>query len=179
MKNLNPLVLLFVLFSCSNDSNNESDQKKKIDSLNNIVKLQDDSIKKLKETKNAQERNNVTARYEILNKVYPDKPTFIPVSFGGFKNIRFNLFNDSKYNLDQVIVNVHYIKANGSEINTATKIISNVEPNSHRALSAPDYLAAGTSLYATIESMHCKSIDLCYFLSTADTITSRDPYKCK
>ena len=164
--------------SCSND-NKQIEQQKQIDSLNNVIKLRDNSIEQEKKVKQIQEKGSKTERSEIISRVYTDKPSFTALSLGGFKDIRFNLFNDSKYNLDQVILKIHYVKANGIEVKEETKILNNVASNSHTALTAPDYTPAGRDITVTIETILCKTINLCYYYSSVDSVSSNDPYKCR
>lgn len=57
---------------------------------------------------------------------------------GGISNLEISLNNNTPYLLDEVIVIVDYIKANGSVFKTETLYFTNVEPNSISSLSAPD-----------------------------------------
>src|SRR5437762_9636734 len=91
--------------------------------------------------KKEEEENNVVAneRNSVLKKVITEKASFKPLIFGGFKDIRFDFFNNYPYKLEEVILKVHYIRADGSEIKSETKILKDVASNSRVALTAPDY----------------------------------------
>jgi hypothetical protein len=179
MRNYLFLLMVIAIISCTNSNEASEQQQKKIDSLTNAIKQKDDVITKENETKVIKEKGSIEERNSLIKLVYTDKPSFTALSLGGYKDIRFNLFNDSKYNLDQVILKVHYVKANGIEVKTETKILSDIAPKSHTVLSAPDYIPAGKDLTVTIETILCKEIDLCYYYSPIDSITSNDPYKCR
>lgn len=168
MKRITLYLFAYLFISCNN-SDKKSDDQKTIDSLNNVIKNQEESEKK--------RRSDASERNSVLVKVTTDNPTFTPVSFGGFENIRFNLFNQYQYKLEQVILKVHYIKANGTEVNTETIIKTDITANSHLALIAPDYTAAGKKLVVTVETVLCKAINLCYYRNTG-TVGSDDPYIC-
>jgi hypothetical protein len=154
--------------------------QKKIDSLTDLIKQKEETDKKQNEEREKQEKikSLIDERNGIFSKVVADKPSFTPVTFGGFRNIRFNLFNDFNYKLDQVILKVHYLKANGREIKSEILILSDIPANSRKILTAPDYLAAGSYLNVSLETVLCKSISLCYY-NTGDSIATNDPYKCQ
>jgi len=76
-----------------------------------------------------------------------------------------------------VILKVHYIKANGKEVNTQTLLLKNISPGSARELTAPDYTAGGKTLAVTIETVLCRAINLCYYRDAKSTVP--DPYKCE
>jgi hypothetical protein len=117
------------------------------------------------------ERNNIAIN------VTTDEPVFQSRLFGGFKDIRFRLFNRYNYTLEQAILKVHYIKANGKEVKTETLLLKNISPNSARELTAPDYTAGGKTLEVTIETVLCRAINLCYYRDAKSTVP--DPYKCE
>jgi hypothetical protein len=173
-----PMSLLII--SCNSGSKKQDDKQKQIDSLTNALNKRQEEDRQEQEAKGERQKLNavINERNEVLSKVTTDQPAFDAVTLGGFKNIRFNFFNDYKYELEQVILKVHYIKADRiTEIKTETIILNNIAANSRQALNAPDYTAAGTYLTVTIETVLCKAIDLCYYSSK--DITGKDPFKCK
>jgi len=119
----------------------------------------------------------VDERNAVLKKVVTDKPVFKPLLFGGFKDIKFNFFNHYPYRLEEVILKVHYIREDGSEIKAETKILKDVAPNSNMALTAPDHTSGGKQLRLTIEAVQCRAIELCYYGS--EPAKSLDPYRCR
>jgi hypothetical protein len=139
----------------------EISKKKVLANANDEEVMQDNSA----EIKNEEQETSavIEERNAVRKRVTIEKPTFKPLTFGGFKDIRFNLYNNYGYELDEVILKVHYIRVDGSEIKSETKILKDVGPNSHLALTAPDYTSAGRELKVTLEAVHCKAINLCFY----------------
>jgi hypothetical protein len=173
-------LVTIVIYSCQTSANNpqSTDKQKKIDSLINVIGEKEKVEKKQINGDIANAVVYAKERKDLFKKVTTDEPAYRPVSLGGFTNIHFNLFNDYNYKLDQVILKVHYIKANGIEVHSETIIETDMAPNSHRNISAPDYTIAGRMLIVTIESVLCKAIDLCYY-GNGDSVALNDPYKCR
>jgi len=119
----------------------------------------------------------IDERNAVLKKVTTDAPTFKPQFLGGFKDIKFNFFNSYPYRLEQVILKVHYIREDGSEIKAEAKILKDVAPNSTLTLSAPDHNTTGKKLKVTIEAVQCRAISLCFYSS--EPAKSMDPYRCR
>jgi hypothetical protein len=84
---------------------------------------------------------------------------------GGFKDIKFNFYNNYPYRLEEAILKVHYIREDGSEIKAETKILKDVAPGSRLALTAPDHTSGGKQIKITIEAVQCRAIDLCFYSS--------------
>ena len=129
--------------------------------------------------KNDQPENHGTIdeRNAVLKKVVADKAGFKPLFLGGFKDIKFNFFNNYPYRLEEVILKVHYIREDGSEIKAETKILKDIAPNSKLALTSPDHASGGKQLKITIEAVQCRAIDLCFYSS--EPAEGIDPYRCK
>jgi len=129
--------------------------------------------------KNDQPENHGTTdeRNGVLKKVVTDKASFKPLFLGGFKDIKFNFFNNYPYRLEEVILKVHYIREDGSEIKAETKILKDIAPNSKLALTSPDHASGGKQLKITIEAVQCRAIDLCFYSS--EPAEGIDPYRCK
>jgi len=119
----------------------------------------------------------IDERNAVLKKVVVDAPTFKPQFLGGFKDIKFNFFNRYPYRLDQVILKVHYIREDGTEIKAEAKILKDVAPNSNMSLTAPDHATTGKTLKVTVEAVQCRAIELCFYSS--DPGKSADPYRCR
>jgi hypothetical protein len=158
---------------------------KKKDQKNTVLADQKDHAGKGDDSvKDEQLDNEVQANYgtadernAVLKKVVVDAPTFKPQFLGGFKDIKFNFSNRYPYRLDQVILKVHYIREDGTEIKTEAKILKDVAPNSSLSLTAPDHNTTGKKLKVTVEAVQCRAIDLCFYSSEASK--SGDPYRCK
>ena len=138
----------------------------------------DDSVKVDLVKKEVRENYDaIDERNAVLKKVVVDAPTFKPQFLGGFKDIKFNFFNRYPYRLDQVILKVHYIREDGTEIKAETKILKDVDPNANISLTAPDHANSGKKLKVTIEAIQCRAIDLCFYSS--EPTKSIDPYRCR
>ena len=131
------------------------------------------------QAKNEEKENYaaVDERNAVLKKVVTDAPTFKPQFLGGFKDIKFNLFNNYDYRLDEVILKVHYIREDGTEIKTETKILKDIAPDARLALTAPDHPTSGKKLKVSVEAVQCRAINLCFYSS--EPAKSLDPYRCR
>ena len=167
-------ILSILVLGCSSPSERNV-EKQKADSLSRATAREDSIQRKQKEE--AGRFAVIADRNSVLTFVTTNKPTFNPVIFGGFKNIRFMLFNDYQYPLDEVILKVHYIRNNGKTIKTERMVVTQMPPASRKELKAPDYTAAGTKLKITVESVLCRAIDLCY--ENGLEKGGSDPYRCR
>jgi len=129
------------------------------------------------ENEEAKDIGTASEMNAVLKKVIIEKPAFKPLMFGGFKDIKFNFFNNYQYKLEEAILKVHYIRSDGSEIKSETKILKDISPNSKLSLTAPDYTQAGREITVTLETVQCRAIDLCFYSS--DPVKSDDPFRCR
>ena len=61
-------------------------------------------------------------------------------AFGGVLNLELTVDNDSKFELDKVIVELQYLKPSEQPLKTEKIIFSSIEPNGSKTLKIPDYL---------------------------------------
>ncbi|HKC35842.1 MAG TPA: hypothetical protein VKB95_07255, partial [Chitinophagaceae bacterium] len=61
-------------------------------------------------------------------------------AFGGVLNLELTVNNDSKFELDKVIVELQYLKPSEQPIKTEKIVFSSIEPNGSKTLKIPDYL---------------------------------------
>ena len=129
--------------------------------------------------KKSEEENQELARQRnaVRSSITVEGLKFKRVLLGGFKNIRFNLYNRYNHHVDQVMLTVHYIRANGTEAHSASQTVRNIGAHVKMPVKAPDYTSAGMSLKVTIETVVSKEIDLCYDSNREKF--SADPYRCK
>jgi len=139
---------------------------------NDVARVEHENTAAVNERSDAVDERNA-----VLKKVFTDKPLFKPLLFGGFKDIKFNFFNNYPYRLDEVILKVHYIREGGSEIKAETRILKDVAANTKMTLTAPDHPSTGKQLKITVEAVQCRAIDLCFYSS--GTAKSSDPYRCR
>jgi len=177
-----------VVIEESDDAANESDvkeivAKKKEQKTNSLLDEKNheskgnDSLKEQPASSEGENYEAVDERNAVLKRVTADAPTFKPQFLGGFKDIKFNFFNNYPYRLEQVILKVHYIREDGSEIKAEAKILKDVAANSRLALTAPDHNTTGKKLKVTVEAVQCREISLCFYSS--EPAKSMDPYRCR
>src|SRR5436190_7187991 len=72
-------------------------------------------------------------------------------AFGGVTNLELTVNNDSKFELDKVIVELQYLKPSEQPIKTETIVFSSVEANGSKTLKIPDYLCGIKVYYRVME----------------------------
>ncbi len=72
-------------------------------------------------------------------------------AFGGVMNLELTVNNDSKFELDKVIVELVYLKPSEQPIKTETIVFSSIEPNGSKTLKIPDYLRGIKVSYRVME----------------------------
>ncbi len=72
-------------------------------------------------------------------------------AFGGVMNLELTVNNDSKFELDKVIVELVYLKPSEQPIKTETIVFSSIEANGSKTLKIPDYLRGVKVSYRVME----------------------------
>jgi len=72
-------------------------------------------------------------------------------AFGGVMNLELTVNNDSKFELDKVIVELQYLKPSEQPIKTETIVFSSIEANGSKTLKIPDYLRGIKVAYRVLE----------------------------
>lgn len=72
-------------------------------------------------------------------------------AFGGVMNLELTVNNDSKFELDKVMVELVYLKPSEQPIKTETIVFSSIEPNGSKTLKIPDYLRGIKVSYRVME----------------------------
>jgi hypothetical protein len=72
-------------------------------------------------------------------------------AFGGVMNLELTVNNDSKFELDKVIVELQYLKPSEQPIKTEKIIFSSIEANGSKTLKIPDYLRGVKVAYRVME----------------------------
>ena len=72
-------------------------------------------------------------------------------AFGGVMNLELTVNNDSKFELDKVIVELVYLKPSEQPIKTETIVFNSIEPNGSKTLKIPDYLRGIKVSYRVME----------------------------
>jgi hypothetical protein len=60
------------------------------------------------------------------------------VAFGGIRDLRLTVTNDSKYTLDNVIVELQYLKPSEQSLRTENIHFKSIEPKSSSTIRIPD-----------------------------------------
>jgi hypothetical protein len=124
----------------------------------------DDSIKR-------QTRNNITSLVQVTTNEYSVS------TFGGISNLDVLVTNNTDYTIDQIIVEIDYIKENGGIYTTEYLTFNNISANQNKSLSAPDS-NRGLSVKLTKQSITSTDLNLCYDNNFTPAVGDPDPYKC-
>ena len=72
-------------------------------------------------------------------------------AFGGVMNLELTVNNNSKFELDKVIVELQYLKPSEQPIKTETIVFGSIEANGSKTLKIPDYLRGIKVSYRVME----------------------------
>ena len=140
----------------------------------------------------AAERNRINEELTIKNRNYRNNfEKYIRVStnqysyneFGGISNLDVIVFNDTEYTLNEVIVNVDYIKDSGDIYKNESVILNNIPPYQNKSASAPES-SRGTSVAVRMDGIRSKKMHFCFFATNGiGTYTEpefpEDPFFCR
>nr|WP_298655848.1 DUF4339 domain-containing protein [uncultured Flavobacterium sp.] len=98
--------------------------------------------------------------------------------WGGISNLDIRVTNNSNFSLDEVMVEVAYIKKNGGVFNVERLEIKNIGPNDTKSVSAPD-CNRGKTVQVNINSIKSKQLNLCYDKNQPIIPGNPDPFLCK
>lgn len=98
--------------------------------------------------------------------------------FGGISNLDVMVTNNSNYNLDQVIVEIEYIKKNGDIYNVESLVVKNIRANDTKSVSAPDS-NRGTNIKLNVKNVYSLELNLCYDKDITIIPGDPDPFLCK
>jgi hypothetical protein len=96
---------------------------------------------------------------------------------GGITNLEIEVGNSTEYLLEEVIVNVSYIKDNGGIWKAESVILNNIPPNASKTVSAPNS-ERGTSVKVEITGITSKKMHFCYYPGKTGNNVD-DPYFCR
>lgn len=158
------LIIGTIIFSNLNNSSSEESFAKKsfIDSTEDIV---DDTYE-------IEARNSIASNIEVnTNKYTVD-------AFGGITNLDVTFVNNTDYQIDECLIQVDYIKENGSIFKTEYLTLKNIPSHQDKTISAPDS-NRGLEVNVKVNSVNSKELDLCYSSLETPKAGDIDPYKCK
>jgi len=88
---------------------------------------------------------NITKLVSVKANNYKQK------AFGGVTNLQLTVNNDSKFELEKVIVELQYLKPSEQPIKTEKIVFSFIAPNGSQTLKIPDYLRGVKVAYRVME----------------------------
>lgn len=100
---------------------------------------------------------------------------------GGIYDLKITVMNNTEYELDEVVVNVDIIKANGGILKTEQLTFNNISPRSSKTASCPDS-ERGKSINYHFEKIYSKELELCYDPykdAVAGSVAAADLWKCR
>jgi hypothetical protein len=97
---------------------------------------------------------------------------------GGISNLDIIVTNNTDYLLNEVNIEVEYIKDNGGIYKTEIVTIYNIPAKQDKSASAPES-DRGTSVNAKVQSISSKKLHMCYNNYIAPKAGEIDPYFCR
>lgn len=134
-----------------------------------------------------EERNRINEELTIKNRNYRNNiEQYVGANtnrysyneLGGISNLDIIVTNNTEYLLDEVNVNVDYIKDNGGIYKSEIVTIYNIPAKQDKSVSAPES-DRGTSVEAKIQTISSKKLHMCYDNTFAPKAGEIDPYFCK
>ncbi len=150
-------------------------------------KLQKQSIKGADETKtNDSILQSGSASITEKNRNYRNnwqsyinvKGNYSSNQFGGIDDVMITVHNDTEYPLNEVGVELQYIKTNHKIFKNEKVTILDIPAHSYKTIAAPKS-RRGTRLENRIVSIKSQPLQFCYTLSGVGTTGQKDPWLCK
>jgi hypothetical protein len=132
---------------------------------------------KLVQQEQKQEAEQQT-RNTITTLVVANTNEYTSNGLGGISNLDITITNNTNYILDEVMVEVEYIKKNGGIFNVEKLVMKNINPNDTKSLRAPDS-NRGKTVRVSIKSIYSKQLNLCYDNNKPIIPGNPDPFICK
>lgn len=171
------LVLLFIGISVASSNSeptyNENGEFIGVDSsATSVVDEERNRINEELTIKNRNYRNNIEQYVGANTNRYSYN------ELGGISNLDIIVTNNTEYLLDEVNVNVDYVKDNGGIYKSEIVTIYNIPAKQDKSVSAPES-DRGTSVEAKIQTISSKKLHMCYDNTFAPKAGEIDPYFCK
>ena len=139
-----------------------------------------------------EERNRINEELTIKNRNYRNNSEkYIRVStnqytyseLGGISNLDVIVTNDTDYMLNEVNVNVDYIKDNGDIFKSEIVTLNNIPAHQNKSTSAPES-NRGTSVEVRMDRITSKKMHFCFYATNgigtySEPENAKDPYFCK
>jgi hypothetical protein len=88
---------------------------------------------------------NINRLVKLSANNYKQRP------FGGILNLELTIDNDSKFELDRVIVELRYLKPSEQPLKSERIVFSSISPNGSQTLKIPDFLRGVKVTYRVME----------------------------
>lgn len=102
---------------------------------------------------------------------------FTASAFGGISNLKIKVRNETAYVINNVEIQVQYIKSGGGVFKTETVYAEGIKPNSSIVINAPDS-NRGTGVELKIIAVTSGQLSLCYVYGKQGA-DMEDPYLCE
>lgn len=117
-------------------------------------------------------------RNAITTLVVANTNEYTSNGLGGISNLDITVTNNTNYILDEVMVEVEYIKKNGGIFKVEKLVLKNSSPNDTKSIRAPDS-NRGKTVRVSIKSIYSKQLNLCYDNNKPIIPGNPDPFICK
>lgn len=173
-------IIVYFIFSSNNSSVNDSksnlpDSDYPISTAPPEVNLEDEENKLKQE---ALTKKNMEYRNNWSSYISANRTDFSYSELGGIYDLNIDVTNGTEYVINELIVDVEYLKANGSIFKTESLYFYNLKPNSKKRLKAPDS-ERGTNVNYFISYIYSKKFKFCYEINSIGNGSLNDPWKCK
>ena len=121
--------------------------------------------------KNREIRNNITDYVNVVTNTYSVD------ALGGITNLDVVIQNSTLFLLDEVFVEVTYIKENGNAFKIELVTLYNIPAKQDKSASAPDS-ERGLSVEVKVIGIRSKKLKLCYDNAVAPEVGNVDPFYC-
>lgn len=126
------------------------------------------------ETKKKNLRNNWSGFITATRNQYTYR------EIGGIYDLKITVSNNTEYELNEVVVNVDIIKANGEVLKTEQLTFNNISPRSSKTVSCRDS-DRGKSVNYHIQKIYSKDLNFCYspdIDAVSGSTAAEDLYRC-
>ena len=171
------IVLMLFTISKSDDNYNQNGefiQSKNITPASNAEK---ERINLELTEKNRNFRNNFEKYIHVSTNQYKYN------ELGGISNLDVIVSNDTDYLLNEVNVNIDYIKDSGEIFKSENIILNNIPAHQNKSASAPES-NRGTSVKTRMDAITSKKMHFCFFATNgigtySEPEVLNDPFFCK
>lgn len=161
-------VLAIVIIAVLIYSNNQSQQA--LTNLQSSVsqKEHEETMEKLKQ---AETRNRWSDFIKLETGDYRTS------AFGGISDLDLAVSNSTEYVIDEIEVEIDYIKESGGVYKTETVVFKNLPVNVKQTKYAPES-SRGTSVDVRVKSITAQAFNFCYNIYRTG-VSGDDPWKCQ